>query len=263
MYNRWLILLIFLFVSSSCETTKDSAEQSSDKSFAKVKKVFKDKNYEMAISKLQEYRAKYPFSKRIADVDLMIADAHFLDSEYEAASHDYRSYVSLHPSHSKVEYARYQTAECFWRSAPEKIDRESEFAKMAIKEWRDFQSAYPNSEYNADINKKKKEAFTRLAKKVEFISKFYCQQKQYHSCALRAEQLVRDYASYPEVQKSAVTFAAKAYRQLAKEKAKDPKDVSNILFRDLTADQLDQRAKKYESLLSNVKKLQSKESKAK
>ena len=246
-------------VIASC-AEKEFDPNDAQKSFLIAKEPFDDEYYDMAIQKLGEFKARFPYSKYAIEAELLMADTHFELEHYTEAALSYEQFVKLHPKHPKVDYALFRVGQSYWEDAPEEIDREQEYTKKAIVEWRKLVEKQPDSEYSVKARALIAKGQRRIAESVSFISKFYCKQEIYHACAYRSIQLADEYGEFPDLRIEGLQRAVLALREVAKAK-EAPKDEeedrgedSNLYFKTMSAQEIRERADNLEKGLNEYKK---------
>ena len=224
------------------------------KSFGIAKEPYDDSNYEIAVTRLGEFKARFPYSKFATEAELLIANSHFELDHFAEAAVAYEQFVKLHPKHPKVDFAMFRVGESYWRDAPEEIDREQDFTLKAIKEWETLVDKMPASPYSKEAKDLVAKGKRRVAESVAFIFRFYCKQKIYHACAYRAIQLADEYPEYPDLRVDALEHAIKAFDKLADGKAKDPTSDKNLYFKTMSSDELRARAESFRKLLADYRR---------
>lgn len=247
-----VIFYIISFITIGCNEELYDLENQ-DKAFTYIKKSYSDGIYDKTIEYARQFKTRYPYSQANMEIDLIIADSYFELQEYIEAATFYRRFVKLYPTHPKRAYALYQVGDSHWQQAPTAIDREQSFTQSAVKEWKELVKLYPDSQYSAKALILLKEGELRLFKSQRFIASFYCKQHIWHACAYRSLKLVNDYPKMLAAKKEALESAARAFGYLADQSGKDQEDSdSNVYFRDLSSDELKQKA---EYLYKEAKKM--------
>lgn len=251
----WKIAKILVISSIFCGCAEKEFDPNDPaKSFVIAKDPYDDGNYEIAVTKLGEFKARFPYSKYAAESELLIANAHFELDHFAEAAVAYDQFVKLHPKHPKVDYAMFRVGESYWKDAPEEIDREQEFTLKAIKEWEDLIAKMPESPYSKKAKELVAQGKRRVAESVAFIFRFYCKQEIYHACAYRAIQEADEYPEYADLRIDALEHAIKAFDMLAIGKAKDPASDKNLYYKTMTADELKARAESFRKLLADYRR---------
>jgi outer membrane protein assembly factor BamD len=213
-------------------------------SFAHAKEPYDDESFEIAISKLGEFKSRFPYSQYATEAELLIANAQFQLGRYTEAVVSYEQFVKLHPKHPQNDFAMFRVGEAYWKDAPEEVNREQEFTAKAIDEWHKLLAAHPESKFASDARNLILTGRKRLAEHAVFISNFYCRKKIYHSCAFRFLQVDKDFPEFPSIRRSALLAAADAMDKVAKEKEIDPDQENNLFSRDKTPAQIREEAAK-------------------
>lgn len=216
--------------------------------YAEAKQPYEDENFELAITTLGEFRARYPYSKFATEAELLTANAYFELGQYIEAAAAYEQFVKLHPSHGQVDFARFRIGESYWQDSPEVPDREQAFTEKAVKAWREMLQVTPNSKYAEQAKDLISQGERRIALSLDFISAFYCKQKIYHACAYRAQQLLERFPQFKDLRLIALQRAVLSLNKLADQKAADAEDSSNLYLKAMTAQELRNRALEFQAL---------------
>lgn len=236
-----LICVIMVVVLSGCaEKEFDPADPAG--SFATAKEPYDDENWDRAVTRLGEFKSRFPYSQYAVEAELLSANAQFELERYAEAAVAYSQFVKLHPKHAKLDFAMFRVGESYWSEAPEEVDREQEYTGKAVEEWETLIQKMPQSPYSKKAKEFVAEGKRRIAESFEFVSKFYCKLEIYHSCAYRYIQLAERYPKFVDLRNTALREAARALEYVADEKEKDPKSDKNIYFRDLSAVQIRAKA---------------------
>ncbi len=246
-FTFWVILSL---VSISC-TEKEFDPNDPAKSFAIAREPYDDRNWEIALQKLGEFKSRFPYSKFATTAELFIANSHFELEQFEESAVAYSQFVKLHPKNENVDYAMFRVGESYWVEAPEDVDREQDYTIKAIDEWKKLITRLPDSPYAKKAQDLMEKGQRRLAGSNQFIADFYCKQEIWHACAFRNELLLEKYPQYKELHEKARLQAAKAFEKLAALKREDPESDKNIYFKTMTAEQLEAKAKQLRSEKTN------------
>ncbi len=250
MYKMLMLFLLLLVVSVGCEKEFDPNDPA--KSFAIAKEYYDDGNCQIGINKLGEFRSRFPYSKYAVEAELYIADCYYDLGDFDESSIAYETFVKLHPSHPKLDYAKYRVGLSYWADAPEEPNREQEFTKQAIAEWDKLIKEMPNSKYVPKAKKFRAEGTRRLAESYEFVGNFYCKQKIYHACVSKFMDLLESYPQFEDLSFNALVKSAKAMTKLAEAKKKNPSLDDNLFYKTLTYEQMLEKADKF---LASAKKI--------
>lgn len=246
----WQILVVLCVILSCSEKefTKDPAE-----SFKIAREPYDDGDYEIAVTRLGEFKARFPYSQYAVEAELLLANAQFELEQFEEAAVSYPQFVKLHPKHPKLDFAMYRVGECYWQLAPEEIDREQDFTHRAIEEWEKLTDRLPNSRFSKKARKLVAEGKRRIAESYEFVSDFYCKLDLHHACAYRFIKLARKYPQFKDLRKKALSEAAMALKIVSKQKKEDPDSDKNLYFNSLSAEQISKLSVQLEQEAQKVK----------
>lgn len=154
--------------------------------------------YEEAIECLEIFKSRFPQTALGQEAELKIADTYFRQGEFLLAAESYQSFISLHPSHPKVDYALYRKGLSYFENSPKAIDRDQQYLDKAVGELETFLRLFPNSPYFSTGEKALQNARDRLAERIYYIGRFYYRTKEYKAAIPRLEELVRLYPSSPK-----------------------------------------------------------------
>lgn len=235
-----LSLSILSLVVSCAEKEFDPADPAG--SFRTAREPYDDENWERALTRLGEFKSRFPYSQYAVEAELLIANANYEMERYAEASVAYATFAKLHPRHPKVDFAMFRVGESYWADAPTSVDREQEMTGKAIEAWEDLITRDPSGSYSKKARKMAETGRRRIAESFRFVAAFYCKQEIYHSCAFKYMKLAEQYPQYADLRKEALTRAAEALVEVAKVKDADPKSDANVFFRDMSADQIRAKA---------------------
>ncbi len=253
-YRLRVISLVSLFLSViiiGC-SEKEFDPNDPQKSFGIAKEPYDEENYEMAVQRLSEFKARFPYSKYATEAELLAANAQFELGHYTEAALAYEQFVKLHPKHPKADYASFRIGESYWEDAPENIDREQDYTLKAIKEWEKLIQRFPESSYTPKAKELTEKGKRRVAESILFVVKFYCKQEIYHACAYRAIELADEYGEFRDLRMEGLKFAIKALDEVAKAKEKAPNDDTNLYFQSMTAQEIKKRADQFRNLVKQA-----------
>lgn len=235
-------LLIFL---TSCESARE-AEESPKGAFVTAKSSYDDENYEIALTKLGEFKTRYPYSIYAVEAELLIANSYFGLGRYIESASTYKQFVKLHPQHAKVPFAMFRVGESYWADAPEEADREQELTALAVEEWEGLIESYPKSKYAKEAKTKVNLGKLRIARAEEFVASYYCKQELWHACAYRYTKLAEMApAQFVDIIRSSLSKASWALHKLADSMSADEisKSDKNLYFKNMSKKQLLKRSK--------------------
>lgn len=196
---------------SGC-SSKEKSSDTAEGAYAIAQEFDKDELWERAISKYQEVKNKYPYSKYATMAELAIADCHYKDEAFPEAQVSYQAFKDLHPKHPQIDYVTHRLGMSFFKQLPSTIDRDLTLASSAILYFDEVINQYPNSPLVAEAKEKKDESYKMLAQKEQYIADFYFKSEKYDSALGRYELLLKKYPG--------LGYDAKALSQAALSAAK-------------------------------------------
>lgn len=250
-YSFFLLILPIFLVGCS---EKELDPNDPVKSFAIVKEPYDDENYEHAITRLGEFKSRFPYSRYASEAELLIANSQFELDQFTEAALSYEQFVKLHPKHPKTEFAMFRIGECYWEESSDNVDQDQDFTLKALDSWKDLVVKVPQSPYAEKARKLIQEGQRRIAESIAFVVKFYCKQEIYHACAYRALQLADDYTVFPDLHRLAVKKAIESLEEVAKVKAKDPTSDKNLFLKNMSEQEIRGRADQLRRLESQREK---------
>ena len=215
-----------LYILSSCQEKQMSQDPTT--AFLSVKEYYDDGDYETALQKLEEFKARFPYSSYTIQAELMIAESEYKLHKYDEAAISYSNFSKFHPNHEKVAYVLYMVGNCYWKISPQVKDRDQTYTQKAISAWKELEEKYPDSTYAKQMLPSLNEASLKIAQNLDFITRFYYKKKNYSACAYRSLELIEKSKNFPDILSEAIPRAIYSFEQVLKEKNKDPESDKNI-----------------------------------
>ncbi len=149
-------------------------------------------------------RSKFPYSDAAITAELRIADVDFGKEHYIEARDRYQSFIKLHPTHPKVDYAAFRAALTWAKDmpseffifppAPEKDQGNVRGAGAAMGE---FLRQYPNSPHAAEAKSIYNDVRRRLAEHELYAAAFYARRDKWAAVASRLTNVTSKYGDLP------------------------------------------------------------------
>ncbi len=247
----YAFVIIGLSLFSAC-TQKELDPDRVEYSYQVAKEPYTDGNYEIAITKLGEFKARFPYSRFAIEAELLLANSQFELKRYAEAGASYKQFAKLHPKHPEVPFALFRLGDTYWKEAPDDIDREQEYTQKALESWKSLVKDYPANTHAVQAATFIEQGTRRLAESSRFVAAFYCKQEIWHACAYSQIQLAEDFPQYPEMRQVALEQAAKALEKVASAPRKENED-SNLYYKNFTNTQLLDKVKELRELAVQVK----------
>lgn len=185
-----LLVLPLLFLFFGC-ATPDEGGNTPDALFKRAQHLEEDERFEEAISKYDELRNRFPYSKLSTQAELQIAGIHYKREDFTLAAAAYNNFRELHPTHSEIPYVVYQIGNSYYYNLPTTIDRDISDARVAIKEFENLVKKYPSYAKNKDAQEKTTKCYEMMAEKEMYIGHFYFLREQFLSAMKRFEGVLK------------------------------------------------------------------------
>jgi outer membrane protein assembly factor BamD len=192
------------FMKPPEDTAQELAEAGSD--------AMREKNYGKAIQFYTKLKDRYPFSPYTPTAELGLADAYFLDKQYQAAEENYKEFEALHPTHEAIPYVLFQIGRTNFEQF-QAIDRPQEDVREALQYFTRVQEGYPEHEYGEKAGKYVTECRRRIAEHELFVADFYWRQKAYGSAWQRYSYVAENFTDLPLINQYAKRRSDLAYLQ--------------------------------------------------
>ncbi|HEX8437809.1 outer membrane protein assembly factor BamD [Archangium sp.] len=148
----------------------------------------------------EHVRTKYPFLEAANEAELKLADLDFAQEKYAEAREKYQSFIKLHPTHPKVDYAAYQGALSHFQDIPSDFfllppstEKDQTEVQAALRSLNEFIRQYPDSQYTPEARQKLEETRRRLAEHELYVANFYARRERWKAVAQRLEGLLKNY----------------------------------------------------------------------
>jgi len=123
----------------------------------------------------------YPFSPEATLAQLKSADSNYYMENYEEALMLYHEFEERHPTNEAIPYVMYHIAMCYYQQI-DRIDRDTNGAENAIKEFSKLLRAFPNSPYTKEAYGRIRAANEFLVNHEYFVVEFYLRTEKYEEC---------------------------------------------------------------------------------
>ncbi|MHB1566621.1 MAG: outer membrane protein assembly factor BamD [Acidiferrobacter sp.] len=172
-------------------------------------KALKGGNYPLAIRRLENLEADYPYGRYAAQAEIVIAYAYYKNGEPDAAIAATKRFIRLHPTDPRAAYAYYLTGIIDFnknRSTIERFfgvnwlrDRDTTAARAALRAFTVVVHRYPHSRYATDAAERINYLIDMLARNDVVIARYYYTQGAYVAAAHRCKTVIERYPRTPAV----------------------------------------------------------------
>lgn len=191
-----LALSVPLLLGVSCTRTSAKTQETGaalETLFADAKQAYEAKKYLKAKQVLERVKQDYPGNEILGEVQLYIALCDFGLKDFGAAENGFRSVRHEFPNSAPYAgQAQYYLALSIYRQTPP-ADRDQEMTLVAIQEFKDFLSQFPQSEYAPEARKCLAQCHDKLAQKDYLIGRLYRRLDRCDAAIIYFQELYRTY----------------------------------------------------------------------
>ncbi|MGX8718505.1 MAG: outer membrane protein assembly factor BamD [Desulfovibrio sp.] len=185
--------------------------------------AMRDKDYTSAIKFYTRIKEEFPFSPYAVESELALADAHFLDSDFPAATEAYRDFETLHPRHETMPYVLYQLGMSL-KNSYDSIDHAGAEVQEAETIFKRLAQEYPETEYGQKAPEQIAACRKLLAQHEIFIANVFWGMKNYQSAWSRYQHVVKTYPDVKEEAEFARNRAEAAYLKYRQDDAQSVRE---------------------------------------
>ncbi len=189
------------------------------------------KDYVAAAQRYNKLRDVYPFSPYTVQAELSLADAYFLDEEYEQAVEAYKDFESLHPRHEAVPYVLYQIGVARIKGFIS-IDRPTVDLQEGYAYLERLTQGYPSTQYAEKAPEHMLEIRKLMAEHELYIADVFYNMGKFGPAWRRLTYIVENFADVPEVAEHAKTKALSAYHEYTREQGEEQRKEREGSFED-------------------------------
>jgi outer membrane protein assembly factor BamD len=150
------------------------------------------RDYQRAIEDFQKLMDQFPFSKYAILAELRIADAYFKKEDFLTSIEHYKEFKKKHPKNENVPYATFRIGLAY-EELSLSYDRDQVSTENASVTYTDLITSFPDSQYVAEAEKRRRECNETLANNIMYIGRLYFRRSNYQSAAGRFEELLQKF----------------------------------------------------------------------
>ena len=212
---RAVCLTVLLCTAAGCASL--SSGQAGDPDFAADAaanlqlgdEALERKDFLQAERYYEHVRTKYPYLEVANEAELKLADLAYAQETYPEAREKYQSFIKLHPTHPKVDYAAYRSALSHYADIPSDLfilppstEKDQTEIRAALVSLNDFVRQYPNSQYVPEAKTNIEDTRKRLAEHELYVASFYARRERWKAVVQRLEGLLTSYPGTPLEEKA-------------------------------------------------------------
>ncbi|WP_224373084.1 outer membrane protein assembly factor BamD [Hyalangium versicolor] len=201
--------LTALLLSTACASLDRSAgdpefASKADENLHLGNEALENRDFLNAEKYFEFVKTKFPYLEASKEAELKMGDVSFEQEQWPEARERYESFVKLHPTHPKVDYAAYRAALTHFKDMPSNFfllppseEKDQTEVQSALRSMTDFLRQYPDSQYVKDAKLAEAEAKARLAQHEMYVATFYRKREHWRAVAQRLEGLLNRYPGTP------------------------------------------------------------------
>jgi outer membrane protein assembly factor BamD len=158
------------------------------------------KNYVEAQKYFDYVKSKYPYLESAKTAELRLADTDFERERYSEARDRYQTFVKLHPTHPRNDYASFRAAMTFYKDMPSDLfilppsaEKDQANLRSGLVAMKDFARSYPDSSHQEEAKKVLDDMKRRLADHELYVAAFYAKRDKWPAVITRLNVIARDY----------------------------------------------------------------------
>ncbi len=198
-------------------------EDTAQELFENANDAMREKDYVSAAQFYTKLKENFPFSPYVIEAELSLADAFFLDEEWDAASEAYKEFESLHPRHEAIPYVLYNIGMSNINAYPS-IDRSPQQIDEAYSYFNRVRESYPGTDYAVASEEKMRECRTLLAQHDLYVADFFYRMGRYGSALIRYKNILKEYSDVPDIYENADLKAKSSFIKDREQKAEQTRE---------------------------------------
>ena len=158
------------------------------------------KNYIEAQKYFDYVKSKYPYIEAAKTAELRLADTDFERDRFIEARDRYQTFLKLHPTHPKNDYASFRAAMTFYKDIPSDFfllppsaEKDQANLRSALVAMKEFVRGYPDSSHQEEAKKVLDDVKHRLADHELYVAKFYAKRDKWPAVINRLNVVARDF----------------------------------------------------------------------
>lgn len=204
-FSKTLWVVTFCILTSACSwfgPEKEKPDIPENALYQQSIDALQQKNYPLAVEKLELLEARYPFGQYSQQAQLELIFAYYKNNERDAAIVSADRFIRLNPVHENVDYAYYLKGLSAFEQSSGFIDkylpidinqRDPGAALESFDSFATLVGRYPNSQYATDANQRMLFLKNRLATHEVQVAEYYMTRSAYVAAANRARYVIENF----------------------------------------------------------------------
>ena len=193
---QYLAFLLILCVVA-CASTPPEKLQGADYYFEEGQKAMEKNRCLEASEHFKRLVSNFPGSRRVAEAQFLLAEAHFCNHDWVNAAFEYQRIVDIYPSSEWAVEAQFKIGESYFKQLrrPE-LDQKETFE--ALTAFRNFVDDHADSPLVEQARQRIVECRSRLAQKQYLSGRLYHKQGHLDAAKMTYEEVLREYPDVSE-----------------------------------------------------------------
>ena len=188
----WIALVVLLCGCSKDIDFEAMEKKTADEIFAMGKKEMAAENYGDAAKIFEELEKLHPYSRLVAEAELLAGDCYYKKGKFDEAVSSYEIFVKTHPTHEKVPYAIYMLGLINYEQMAI-IERDQEATVAALSYFEELCARYPESKYVKEAKEKIKDLRNHQAGREVYVARYYQERLNYAAAIGRLNTVIDNY----------------------------------------------------------------------
>lgn len=169
-------------------------------------RAFERKKWPQAVDAFQKVKDRYPFSPYALTAEMKIADALYMQENYEEAVVAYQEFERMHPRNEAVPYAIFMQGMSNYQRMLSK-DRDQTPTSEALRHFQRLVADYPESPLVREAQERIGECLERLAAQELYVARWYRRTGHPRSALARLSYLLEHYPRTPSAEQARAMLA--------------------------------------------------------
>ncbi len=214
-----------LLMTSACASNDLGSGAGAKEEYEAAKHLVNKGEYGTVAFKLEKFSSNYPYSKYAAQAELLRIFAAYKNSEFILSETMASTFISRHPQHKNVDYAKYMLAMSHLKQTGSARNDTTQ-TKNAIAAFNRLQAEHPNSDYAQNGKKYLQKLYNTLGKHELEVGKYYFDQELYVAAANRFQTVIEQYQTTSSIEE-ALYLLASSYAEMGL--SKDASQTARLL----------------------------------
>lgn len=203
--RAWIVSLCAacLAACSSAQDLKTEAlnPDPPEKMYSDADSLMTRQKWEAAAKKFEDLDRDHPYSPEARRAIVMAAYAYYRNGKYSEAVATAQRYTELHPGTKDAPFAHNIIASSYFDQM-RTPDRDQEFARKALQEYKTLKARYPDSDYAQKADNRIRIAEDSLAASEMNVGRFYQKKNMFPAAVERYKVVVSEYQTTQHVEEA-------------------------------------------------------------